>query len=332
MKRPSFQFYPHDWICDPGLRACSLEERAVWLELLCLMHDSPRRGVLLLPSGEPMNARDISKNLGLSFKKSTSIIRNIEARSVSSREVETGALISRRMIRDEYISQLRRDSGVKGGNPVLLNQKDKQKQKLDNQMTNQKPTPSSSPSSSPSKGNNTGKGNISSFSIDTFSVSENSGSEIPLPSAEKRAGRIDLAAEIFKASYQDKIGNPYEWLSGDFPQLAKLRKRLKLGSAETPNDWEIGIENYFASPFSEFSLKHFASKFDTFKNSRLDRYKTPVNHVNGGNGNGRNQKTDRTAEAAREVMRERYSENCGTDKCGTEQSNIRGVLGRIRKT
>ncbi len=144
MKKPSFQFYPQDWRSDPGLRACSLEERAVWLELLCLMHDSPRRGVLLLPSGIPMTEEDIARNLGLSLKKSTPIIQKIELRGVSSREEGTGALISRRMVRDEYINQVRSSSGALGGNPALLKQKPSKSQA----KAKQKPTPSSSPSPS----------------------------------------------------------------------------------------------------------------------------------------------------------------------------------------
>lgn len=108
------------------------------------------------------------------------------------------------------------------------------------------------------------------------------------PDAEKRVGRPrDLAADLFTDAYLRYMGNPYGTLGGDFPQLMKLRKRLKIGNLDTPDSWADAIENYFASPFSEFSLQHFASKFDTFKNSSLDRFKVPTNHVNGGNGNGK---------------------------------------------
>jgi hypothetical protein len=72
----------------------------------------------------------------------------------------------------------------------------------------------------------------------------------------------------------------------------KLRKRLGIGNLETPNEWGEAILNYFATPFAEYSLQHLASKFDTFKNSALDRYKVPTNHTNGGNGNGTHRQTD----------------------------------------
>ena len=76
-------------------------------------------------------------------------------------------------------------------------------------------------------------------------------------------------------------------------QLAALRKRLNLQSRDIPLDWDSALLNYFASPFDEFSLKHFISKFDTFCLTPLDRYNKPVNHANGGNGNGSHKQTDR---------------------------------------
>ena len=46
LKRPSLQFYPGDWLKDPALGMCSLATRGVWIEMLCLMHENGRSGVL----------------------------------------------------------------------------------------------------------------------------------------------------------------------------------------------------------------------------------------------------------------------------------------------
>lgn len=46
MKRPSFQFYPGDWLSNPNLKRCTFAEKGVWLEVMCLMHDQPEYGVL----------------------------------------------------------------------------------------------------------------------------------------------------------------------------------------------------------------------------------------------------------------------------------------------
>jgi hypothetical protein len=44
MKLPSFQFYPGDWMKDPALRSVSLEARGLWIDMLCLLFESGRRG------------------------------------------------------------------------------------------------------------------------------------------------------------------------------------------------------------------------------------------------------------------------------------------------
>lgn len=114
-----------------------------------------------------------------------------------------------------------------------------------------------------------------------------------IPPPEKRGGRIDLAANSFSVSYGIYRGNPYGWFQADFVQLAALRKRLRLESDETPFAWESALLNYFTSPLPKYSLKHFAADYDTFKDSPLDRYGKPINHINsnGDNGNGKHRET-----------------------------------------
>lgn len=59
MKRPSFQFYPADWRANAKLRRCTFAERGVWLEVMCLLHDSDEYGVLRWP------LKDVSRTLGV---------------------------------------------------------------------------------------------------------------------------------------------------------------------------------------------------------------------------------------------------------------------------
>lgn len=49
MRRPSFQFYPADWLGNTNLRRCTHAEKGAWLDVLCLMHDSEEYGVLRWP-------------------------------------------------------------------------------------------------------------------------------------------------------------------------------------------------------------------------------------------------------------------------------------------
>lgn len=46
MRRPSFQFYPADWLANTNLKRCTHAERGVWIDVMCLMHDSEEYGVL----------------------------------------------------------------------------------------------------------------------------------------------------------------------------------------------------------------------------------------------------------------------------------------------
>lgn len=146
-KLPAFQLYPGDWRKDPGVQALDFEYRGVWFELLLLMHESDQRGKLLL-NGKAMPDEAIARLLGLDKQKFSKIKSTLLDYGVASICEETGALINRRMVRDEEIRQKRREAGKKGGNPDLLNQKRSKNKKEVNQKGNQSSTPSTSISSS----------------------------------------------------------------------------------------------------------------------------------------------------------------------------------------
>lgn len=40
MRRPWFAFYGGEWLANTNLRRCTHEEKGVWIDLLCLLHDS----------------------------------------------------------------------------------------------------------------------------------------------------------------------------------------------------------------------------------------------------------------------------------------------------
>lgn len=147
MKRPAFQFYPADWRKDPSVQSLSFFERGVWFEILCLMHESEHRGKLLL-NGKKMPEEALSRLLGLDKQNLTKVLTTLIEYGVASIDDETGALISRRMVRDERLIQIRAESGKKGGNPALLKQKSTKEKKEVNHKSKQNPTPSSSSSTS----------------------------------------------------------------------------------------------------------------------------------------------------------------------------------------
>jgi hypothetical protein len=51
--RPSFQFYPADWLGNANLMRCTHEQKGIWINVMCLMHDSPTEyGVIRWPLKE----------------------------------------------------------------------------------------------------------------------------------------------------------------------------------------------------------------------------------------------------------------------------------------
>lgn len=145
-KLPAFQFYPGDWRKDTGVQSLDFFTRGVWFEILCLMHESERRGILTL-NGKAMPEDALARLLGLDKQILTTTLTTLLTHGVASLEDETGALMCRRMVRDENLRQVRKNAGKMGGNPVLVKQ---------NPTTGvkQNTTPSSSSSISSSTSNN----------------------------------------------------------------------------------------------------------------------------------------------------------------------------------
>jgi hypothetical protein len=139
-KLPSWQFYPGDWRKDPGVQALDYESRGIWFEILLLMFESTDRGKLLL-NGLPMPDEALANILGLEVAKVQQTVSKLLSYGVASICQKTGALMNRRMSRDEYLRHVRAEAGSLGG-----------KQKASKNIANgkQKVTPSSSSSSSSS--------------------------------------------------------------------------------------------------------------------------------------------------------------------------------------
>ena len=136
-KRPSFQFYPADWLNNASLQSCGAYAAGVYINILCLMHQSEKYGYLLI-GGRPPTAAGIAKALRGNVKGTTSALQRLVQKGVLKKDTD-GVLYSPRMVEQGRISDLRRAAGKQGGSPLLLKQ-----------TVNQKPTPSSSSSSSAS--------------------------------------------------------------------------------------------------------------------------------------------------------------------------------------
>lgn len=140
MKRPSFQFYPADWRNNTKLQRSTFHERGLWLEVMCLMHDSDEYGILRWPLLEiarvvGCRVKDltalVSKGIikgadpGAEFTGFTYRPRHAgkEGAAVTLVELQKGPLwFSSRMVIDEYL-RLRRggDTRFAEGNTASPN-------------------------------------------------------------------------------------------------------------------------------------------------------------------------------------------------------------------
>lgn len=127
VKRPSFQFYPGDWKINANLRRCSPAARGVWVDVLCVLHDSDEYGVCRWPlsdlansSGAPLKlvqelvAKEVLKGADKGAAPYIYTPRHAGKDGDPVTLVEPGngpCWYSSRFVRDEYI-RLRRGSST----------------------------------------------------------------------------------------------------------------------------------------------------------------------------------------------------------------------------
>lgn len=143
-KLPAFQFYPGDWLKDATLRRCTHEEKGVYIDMLCLMFECDERGVLST-AGRAWSDEEIARAIGGEYRRTLSCVRALAEKAVVSRS-ETGALYSRRMVRDEHKRKLCSEAGKRGGNPTLKGSLKGSSKGDSKGGPKRKPTPSSSAS------------------------------------------------------------------------------------------------------------------------------------------------------------------------------------------
>lgn len=137
MKRPSFQFYPGDWLRSTDLRSCSVGARGLWIDMLCLMHEGTPYGYLKV-GNKVIHLDNLARMIGATSHEVEGWLQELEKGDVYSRDAD-GCIYSRRMVRDEDTRQKRAAGGHLGGNPAL-----KVKTKVDDKVNlnaNLAPTP-----------------------------------------------------------------------------------------------------------------------------------------------------------------------------------------------
>ena len=109
------KFYPSDWRSDPALRACSPTARAIWIDLIGLMHEAEPYGYLLLNGAKP-EVKTLCGLLNMHHKTLIAGLKELSDHGVYSAD-ENGVIYSRRMVRDHAKALRDQENGRRGGNP-----------------------------------------------------------------------------------------------------------------------------------------------------------------------------------------------------------------------
>lgn len=125
MKLPYFQLFPSDWLGDARIRSLSYEEKGIWMELRCWLHQMDNRGILIL-GGEVLKADRLANMLNLLEQNSSKVLSKCLSLGLLKVDPETGAYFSEEVVETERIRKIRSDVGKIGGDNRLLKQNSKQ--------------------------------------------------------------------------------------------------------------------------------------------------------------------------------------------------------------
>jgi len=111
---PAILFYTGDWLKDPAVRCISLAARGLWIDMLCLMYESPTRGYLSLLDGKPVSAVQLARMVGGTLKEIESLLSEMRGCGTYS-VTDDGVMFSRRMVADEELRELKSKAGKASG-------------------------------------------------------------------------------------------------------------------------------------------------------------------------------------------------------------------------
>lgn len=116
-KLPYFKFFAADWLADAELRRCSFAARGFFIDMLAIMWQCQRRGVLET-NGRPWSDAEIVVAMGGDSKDSAPLLTELLANHVARRS-SNGAVYSKRLIEIgadlELAHERRVQAGSKGG-------------------------------------------------------------------------------------------------------------------------------------------------------------------------------------------------------------------------
>lgn len=114
-KNPAFQFYPSDWQRD--LDDHPLEIEGAWIRICSRLYWTEGTATKTL--------EEWSRILRKNRKKTQVILHYLADKQIADLLNQNGniTITCRRMVRDANIRRIRKEAGIKGGNPILMGEK-----------------------------------------------------------------------------------------------------------------------------------------------------------------------------------------------------------------
>lgn len=110
----SMPFDAGGWLRSPELRALPLDVRALLMDLLCLMWESPERGVMVSLEGSPYTKSEVVRIVGRDARHSGRWLDQVIAAGIIGVRCD-GAIFNAKMVHDEELYRKRSAAGRIGG-------------------------------------------------------------------------------------------------------------------------------------------------------------------------------------------------------------------------
>jgi len=133
--KPYLPLYVQDYLTDEKLRECKAGSVGIYSFLMCVMHKSSEYGIILLKQKDKQTNNQI-KNFALKLLKHLPYeLLEIEAALIDLCDekvlrIDEDRLIQKRMVRDNKLSEIRAETGSKGGKKTQNKNKEFAKAKV----------------------------------------------------------------------------------------------------------------------------------------------------------------------------------------------------------
>tara|TARA_R110002051_G_scaffold126604_2_gene200219 strand:+ start:1544 stop:2338 length:795 start_codon:yes stop_codon:yes gene_type:complete len=110
---PAMLFFGTDWLTDNGVRSVGLAARGLWMDMLCIMYESPKRGYLSVVLDKPMTHAQLARMVGADKSEVIGLLEELDQANVYS-VGDNSVIYSRRMVSDETKRAVKSRAGSAG--------------------------------------------------------------------------------------------------------------------------------------------------------------------------------------------------------------------------